>query len=33
MLHKLTIAELTAKITAREVSAREATQACIDQVA
>jgi aspartyl-tRNA(Asn)/glutamyl-tRNA(Gln) amidotransferase subunit A len=32
MLNQLTIAELTAKIARREVSAREATQACLDQV-
>ncbi len=33
MLNELTISELTAKITKREVSAREATQACLDRVA
>jgi aspartyl-tRNA(Asn)/glutamyl-tRNA(Gln) amidotransferase subunit A len=33
MLNQLTISELTAKITKREVSAREATQACLDRVA
>ena len=33
MLNQLTIAELTAKLAKREVSAREATQACLDQVA
>ncbi len=33
MLNQLTISELTAKIAAREVSAREATQACLDRVA
>src|ERR1041384_4018838 len=32
MLNQLTIAELTAKLAAREVSAREAMQACLDQV-
>jgi aspartyl-tRNA(Asn)/glutamyl-tRNA(Gln) amidotransferase subunit A len=32
MLNRLTIAELTAKLARREVSAREATQACLDQV-
>jgi aspartyl-tRNA(Asn)/glutamyl-tRNA(Gln) amidotransferase subunit A len=33
MLNQLTIAELTAKLAKREVSAREATQACLDQIA
>jgi len=33
MLNQLTISELTAKLAKREVSAREATQACLDQVA
>ena len=33
MLNQLTIAELTAKLATREVSAREATQACLDRVA
>src|SRR5579864_684958 len=33
MLNQLTISELTAKLTRREVSAREATQACLDQIA
>ena len=33
MLHRLTIAELTARLARREVSAREATQACLDQIA
>jgi aspartyl-tRNA(Asn)/glutamyl-tRNA(Gln) amidotransferase subunit A len=33
MLNQLTISELTAKIAKREVSAREATQACLDRVA
>ena len=33
MLHQLTISELTAKLVRREVSAREATQACLDQIA
>lgn len=32
MLNQLTISELTAKIAKREVSAREATQACLDRV-
>lgn len=32
MLNQLTIAELTAKLNRREVSAREATQACLDQI-
>ena len=32
MLHRLTISELTAKLTQRDVSAREATQACLDQI-
>ena len=33
MLNQLTISELTAKLARREVSAREATQACLDQSA
>lgn len=33
MLNQLTISELTTKIAKREVSARQATQACLDQVA
>src|SRR5208337_2176724 len=33
MLNQLTISELTAKLANREVSAREATQACLDQIA
>jgi aspartyl-tRNA(Asn)/glutamyl-tRNA(Gln) amidotransferase subunit A len=33
MLNQLTISELTAKLARREVSAREATQACLDQIA
>ncbi len=33
MLNQLTISELTARIAMREVSAREATQACLDRVA
>jgi aspartyl-tRNA(Asn)/glutamyl-tRNA(Gln) amidotransferase subunit A len=32
MLNQLTISELTAKLARREVSAREATQACLDQI-
>ena len=32
MLNQLTISELTAKLTRREVSAREVTQACLDQI-
>lgn len=32
MLNQLTISELTAKLTKREVSAREAVQACLDQI-
>ena len=32
MLNQLTISELTAKLDRREVSAREATQACLDQI-
>jgi aspartyl-tRNA(Asn)/glutamyl-tRNA(Gln) amidotransferase subunit A len=32
MLNQLTISELTAKIARREVSAREATQACLDRI-
>src|SRR5687767_12408867 len=32
MLNRLTISELTAKLAKREASAREATQACLDQV-
>ncbi|MEI9865026.1 MAG: hypothetical protein WDN00_10820 [Limisphaerales bacterium] len=33
MLNQLTISELSAKLAKREVSAREATQACLDQIA
>jgi aspartyl-tRNA(Asn)/glutamyl-tRNA(Gln) amidotransferase subunit A len=33
MLRQLTISELTARLARREVSAREATQACLDQIA
>ena len=33
MLNQLTISELTARLAGREVSAREATQACLDQIA
>jgi aspartyl-tRNA(Asn)/glutamyl-tRNA(Gln) amidotransferase subunit A len=33
MLNQLTISGLTAKLARREVSAREATQACLDQIA
>ena len=33
MLHRLTISELTARLARREISAREATQACLDQIA
>jgi aspartyl-tRNA(Asn)/glutamyl-tRNA(Gln) amidotransferase subunit A len=33
VLHRLTISELTARLARREASAREATQACLDQVA
>ena len=33
MLNQLTISELTAKLARREVSAREATQSCLDQIA
>jgi aspartyl-tRNA(Asn)/glutamyl-tRNA(Gln) amidotransferase subunit A len=33
MLNQLTISELTAKLARREVSAREALQACLDQIA
>ncbi|MFA6543371.1 MAG: Asp-tRNA(Asn)/Glu-tRNA(Gln) amidotransferase subunit GatA [Limisphaerales bacterium] len=33
MLHRLTISELTARLARREVSARQATQACLDQIA
>src|ERR1035441_5748200 len=32
MLNQLTISELTATLARREVSAREATQACLDQI-
>ncbi len=32
MLNQLTISELTAKLAKRETSAREATQACLDQI-
>jgi aspartyl-tRNA(Asn)/glutamyl-tRNA(Gln) amidotransferase subunit A len=33
MLHSLTLSDLTAKLRAREVSARDATQACLDRIA
>src|ERR1035438_10311167 len=33
MWNQLTIPELAAKLASREVSAREATQACLDQIA
>ena len=33
MLNQFTISELTARLASREVSARDATQACLDQVA
>jgi aspartyl-tRNA(Asn)/glutamyl-tRNA(Gln) amidotransferase subunit A len=33
MLNQLTISELTAKLARREVSAREAMQSCLDQIA
>ena len=33
MLNQLTISELTARLAKREVSAREAMQACLDQIA
>jgi aspartyl-tRNA(Asn)/glutamyl-tRNA(Gln) amidotransferase subunit A len=33
MLNQLTISDLTAKLAKREVSARQATQACLDQIA
>jgi aspartyl-tRNA(Asn)/glutamyl-tRNA(Gln) amidotransferase subunit A len=33
MLNQFTISELTAKISAREISAREVTQSCLDQIA
>src|SRR5882724_2801123 len=33
MLNQLTISELTAKLATREVSAREAMQSCLDQIA
>ena len=33
MLNQLTISELTAKLAAREVSAREVTQSCLDRIA
>jgi aspartyl-tRNA(Asn)/glutamyl-tRNA(Gln) amidotransferase subunit A len=32
MLHRLTVSELTAKLAQRQASAREATQACLDQI-
>jgi aspartyl-tRNA(Asn)/glutamyl-tRNA(Gln) amidotransferase subunit A len=32
MLNQLTISELTAKLSRREISAREVTQACLDQI-
>src|SRR6185312_8379074 len=33
MLNQLTISQLTAKLARREVSAREVTQSCLDQIA
>src|SRR6202453_4200534 len=33
MLHQLTISELAAQLARRQVSARQATQACLDQIA
>src|SRR5437588_11902944 len=33
MLNQLTISELTTKLAKREVSSREITQACLDQIA
>ena len=33
MLHSLTISQLAAKLASREVTAREATQACLDRIA
>jgi len=33
MLNQLTISELSARLAKREVSAREATQACLDRIA
>jgi aspartyl-tRNA(Asn)/glutamyl-tRNA(Gln) amidotransferase subunit A len=33
MLNRLTLSELAAKLAAREVTAREATQSCLDQIA
>jgi aspartyl-tRNA(Asn)/glutamyl-tRNA(Gln) amidotransferase subunit A len=33
MLNQLTISELTARLARREITAREATQACLDQIA
>ena len=32
MLNQLTVSELVAKLARREVSAREATQACLDRI-
>ena len=32
MLHELSLTELTAKLAAKEVSAREAMQACLDRI-
>ena len=33
MLNQLTISELAAKLARREISAREITQSCLDQIA
>ena len=33
MLNQLTLSELTAKLSRREVSARETMQSCLDQIA
>jgi len=33
MLNQVTISELTAQLAGRAISAREATQACLDQIA
>ena len=33
MLNRLTISELSARLIKREVSSREVTQACLDQIA
>ena len=32
MLHELTLNELTAKLAAKEVSSRDAMQACLDRI-